>query len=398
MEWADVQRRIDAGEDAHTEFKRDIADLSGAGRTLCAFANGDGGLLVIGVDDAGTVVGVSRNPETVQERLSSFLQSGCGKPVTAECGREDAGGGWVHWINVHRHQRGYEPFSRDGRFWIRRGRATVAPSPSELQELLNAFGLVLTEKQIIPSAAVDDIDFGAVRSYMRAQGLDMEEAPQPAREDDLRNASVVDELDGVPRPTLYGLMTFGRDPQAFPHTLSLFVQCAAYGGADQAAEVLSAGEGRGRLEDQVNRAMGWFRSLGRRESYEGNHRRDIPPAPEHALREALVNAVIHRDYAITGSQVLLEVFDDRIVVTSPGALPNHMTVEQARMGGAPRSRNEMMANAMVVSGLMERRGRGWLTMRHAMRQFNGTEPDLVNDERNRLVRVTFQRSAAGPGT
>jgi hypothetical protein len=54
--------------------------------------------------------------------------------------------------------------------------------------------------------------------------------------------------------------------------------------------------------------------------------------------EAVVNAVIHRDYAITGSQVLLEVFDDRIV-TSPSALPNHITVEQARSGGAPRSRN-----------------------------------------------------------
>ena len=105
---------------------------------------------------------------------------------------------------------------------------TVAPSPSELQELLNAFGLVLTEKQIIPSATVEDIDFGAVRAYMQAQGLDLDAGPQPAREDDLRNASVVDELDGILRPTLYGLMTFGRDPQAFPHTLSLFVQCAAY--------------------------------------------------------------------------------------------------------------------------------------------------------------------------
>ena len=255
----------------------------------------------------------------------------------------------------------------------------------------NVFGFVLTEKQIIPSATVEDIDFGAVRAYMQAQGLDIDEGPQPAREDDLRNASVVDELDGILRPTLYGLMTFGRDPQSFPHTLSLFVQCAAYGGEDQAAEVLSAGEGKGRLEDQVKRAMGWFRSLGRRESYEGYYRRDTPPVPEQALREALVNAVIHRDYAITGSQVLLEAFDDRIVVTSPGALPNHMTVEQARAGGAPRSRNEMMANAMVVSGLMERRGRGWLTMRQTMRKFNGTEPELVNDERNRFVRVTFQR-------
>ncbi len=254
-----------------------------------------------------------------------------------------------------------------------------------------AFGLVLTEKQIIPSATVEDIDLGAVRSFMRKQGLDPDRAPQPAREDDLRNASIVETLDGVLRPTLYGLMVFGRDPQAYPHTLSLFVQCAAYGGPDRAADVLSAGEGKGRLEDQVQRAMGWFRSLGRRETYEGIQRRDIPPVPERALREALVNAVIHRDYAITGSQVLLEAFDDRIVVTSPGTLPNHMTVDQARMGGAPRSRNEMMANAMVVGGLMERRGRGWLTMRHAMRRFNGTEPALVSDERNRFVRVTFER-------
>ncbi len=392
MNWPDVERRIAGGENARTEFKRGVGDLGGVGRTVCAFANGDGGLLVIGVDDAGGVVGVGENPETVQERLTSFLHTDCGKPVTAECGRHDAGGGWVHWIDVHHHQRGYEPFSCDGRFWIRRGRSTAAPSPSDLQELLNVFGLVLTEKQIIPSANVDDIDFGAVRSFIRAQGLDTDAAPQPAREDDLRNASIVDELDGVLRPTLYGLMVFGRDPQAYAHTLSLFVQCSAYGGPDRAAEVLSAGEGRGRLQDQVQRAMGWFRSLGRRETYDGIHRRDIPPVPELALREALVNAVIHRDYAVTGSQVMLEVFDDRVVVTSPGALPNHMTVDQARQGGAPRSRNEMMANAMVVSGLMERRGRGWLTMRHTMRRFNGTEPDLVSDERNRFVRVTFVAS------
>ena len=389
MEWPDVERRIGAGEDARTEFKRGIGDLQGVGKTLCAFANGGGGLIVIGVADRGAVVGVEANPDAVQERLASLLHTGCGKPVTAQCGRRDTGRGWVHWIEAHRHQRGYEPFAYDGRFWIRRGRATVTASPSELQELLNAFGFVLTERQVVPSATVDNIDFSAVYSFMKAQGLDTEREPQPAREDDLRNAGVIDELDGVLRPTLYGLMVFGRDPQMYAHTLSLFVQCCSYAGVDQAADVLSAAEGRGRLEDQVHRAMGWFRSLGRRELYRGLYREDIPLVPENALREALVNAVIHRDYAITGSQILLEVFYDRIVVTSPGTLPNHMTVEQARRGGAPRSRNEMMANAMVVRRLMERRGRGWLTMRQAMTRFNGTEPELVNDERNRLVRVTF---------
>ncbi len=394
MEWPDVQRRIAGGEDARTEFKHRLGDLRRVGRTVCAFANGDGGLVVIGVDDAGAVVGDEENPETVQERLLSFLQTGCGKARDRGVRQARVRG------RVGALDRRAPPSARIRAVLLRRrvldqtrwehGGAVS----SELEELLNAFGLVLTERQIIPSATVDDIDFGAVRAFMRAQGLDPDEAPQRAREDDLRNGSIVDELDGVARPTLYGLMVFmvfGRDPQAYAHTLSLFVECTAYGGTDQSGEVLSAGEGKGRLQDQVQRAMGWFRSLGRRETYEGIRRIDVPPAPEAALREALVNAVIHRDYAITGSQVLLEVFDDRIVVTSPGALPNHMTVDQARKGGAPRSRNEMMANAMVVGGLMERRGRGWLTMRHAMRRFNGTEPELVSDERNRFVRVTFER-------
>ena len=399
MEWLDILQRIEAGEDARTEFKRGLSDFSSIGKTLCAFANGDGGLLVLGVDDSGGIVGAKEDTEAVQERLTSFLQNGCGRPITAECSRHLTENRWVHWIDVRRHQRGYEPFSTDGRFWVRRGRSTVAPSPSELQELFNAFGLVLTEQQAVSSATADDIDVNAFRAFMRSQGKQIDDDPQPNFDNDLRNASVCDWLDQVLRPTLYGLMVFGRDPQGHRHTASLFIQCAAYAGADRAADVLSAGEGKGRLDEQVTRSVGWLRSLGRQEIYRGLYRIDRALVPESALREALVNAVIHRDYALTGSQVLLEVFSDRIDVTSPGTLPNHMTVEQARSGGAPRSRNEMMANAMVVHQLMERRGRGWLLMRHAMRSFNGTEPELLNDKEDRFVRVSFllDPDSAEPG-
>ena len=390
MEWSEVLRRIEGGEDAKTEFKRGLGDLKAIGRTLSAFANGGGGLVVIGVDDTGTVTGVREATEDVQERLTSFLHSGCGRPITATCGRHRTDDGWVHWVEVLRHLRGYEPFNYDGRFWIRRARATVAPSPSELQELFNAFGLVLTEKQMVSSAVVDDIDVGAFRSFLAAQGMPTDRAPQPGLEKDLRNALVCGRLDRVLRPTLYGLMVFGRDPQGHPHTGSFFIQCAAYAGVDRAAEVTSAGEGKGRLGDQVQRAMGWFRSLGRQETYGGLYRTDRPPVPEAVLREALVNAVIHRDYALAGSQVLLEVFRDRVDVTSPGTLPNHLTVDEATGGGAPRSRNELMANAMVVRQLMERRGRGWLLMRAGMRRFNGTEPGLISSEGGRYTRVTFR--------
>ena len=389
MEWLDVLRRIEAGEDERTEFKRGLGDGSAVCKALCAFGNGEGGLIVLGVESA-MIVGVREDPESVQERLTDFLQTGCSVPVSARCGRHQDPSGWVHWIEVPRQPRGFEPLHCGGRFWIRRLRSSVEPSPSERQELFNYFGFMLTEEQVIRAADPDDIDLGAFRAFLHAQGLDADEEPQPSVVEDMRNAGILVESDGRLVPTLYGVMVFGRDPQNHPQTSSFFVQCAAYSGTDSGADVISVGESKGRLEDQIHRSLGWFASLGRREIYRGVLRADGRQDLVRALREALVNAVIHREYAITGSPVLFEVFSDRIDVTSPGALPNHMEVESVRSGSRPRSRNESMAHAMVVARLMERRGRGWPVMRRAMREFNGTEPELDNEERGKLVRVRFR--------
>ena len=390
LSFVSVQDRIASGEDEYTEFKRKIGrDLSGVGKTLCAFANGPGGLLVIGLDDAGDVIDGVEDSDRIQERLTSFLESGCNQPISAELGRSDLDCGWIHWVNVQRHQRKTEPFRYKGEYWIRRGRSSVASSPSERQELFNAFGFVMTEEQVITSATTDAIDLESFLSFMRSQGLRPDEEPILPTEVDMCNSRVCAEIDGVLRPTLFGLMVFGKAPQLHPYTTSFFIQCAAYAGLDQAAAELSVAEGRGRLDEQVDRALDWFRSLGHRVTYEGILRTDIPLIPQDVLREALVNAVIHRDYAIIGGRVHLDVFLDRITVTSQGSLPNHMTVAQACGGGTPRSRNEMMANAMVVRRRMERRGRGWPMMCRRMREFNGTEPTMVNIKEGGFVRVTF---------
>ena len=108
-----------------------------------------------------------------------------------------------------------------------------------------------------------------------------------------------------------------------------------------------------------------------------------------------MNAAVHRDYAITGSKILLEVFDRRIDITNPGALPNHMTVDRVRAGANPRSRNESIAHFMSAMGFMEQRDRGWLIMRREMGAFNGTEPELMQDERNKFVGVTFRLAPGG---
>ena len=102
MEWLDVLRRIETGEDDATEFKRGLGDGSAVCRALCAFGNGEGGLIILGVVDPGIIVGVKENAESVQERLTGFLQTGCSVPISARSGRHEDPKGWVHWIEVPR--------------------------------------------------------------------------------------------------------------------------------------------------------------------------------------------------------------------------------------------------------------------------------------------------------
>ena len=392
MEWAEVLKRIKAGENRTTEFKKEFGrDLSKKiGPAICAFANGEGGLVILGVDDSGSVDGLAGDPREAHEWLTNFLQTGCNAPVWAHCGRREVGDNrWVHWIEVPR-IRGLEPLRYGRRYYIRRECSSVEPSPRELQELFNVFGLVLTEKQIIEAAGVRDIDIEEFRSFQRRSGIETEEEPQPSDEDDLRNARVVAEADGELHPTLYGLMVFGKSPQMHPQTGNFWIKCAAYAGADRASGDILVGDAKGRLVEQAQRALGWMEALGRTETYDGVFRQERPLIPRNVLREALVNAVAHRDYALTGSSVMFEVFSDRVEVTSPGTLPNHMTADSVINGSLPRSRNEWMANAMVDYRLMERRGRGWPLMRREMRDFNDTDPELVNSADGKFVRVTFR--------
>ena len=388
MEWLDVLRRIETGEDERTEFKRGLGDLSAVGKAICAFANTEGGVLILGVTDAQQIVGVRESPERVQERLASFLQTGCSTPANARVGRHRDPIGWVHWLEVPS-QRGFEPLLFGGRVWVRRGRSSVQPSPTELQELYNAFGYILTEERTIEAATPGNIDLQVFRAYLEKIGLDIEAHPQPEREDDLRNRGVITEMGGGLHPTLYGLLAFGKEPQSYPQTRNFRVECVAYEGNDRASTVLQVTDATGRLDEQVRGAVRWFLSLGRFETYRGLVRVDRSLLPEAALRESLVNAVVHRDYAITGSKVLVEVYQRRVDVTSPGLLPNHMSVESVRAGGHPRSRNESMANYMVVTGFMEQRGRGWPVMQRAMREFNGIDPEITQDSCAKFVRVRF---------
>ena len=391
LSWPQVLERIAHGEDQRTELKRWQGFPKKVAEAVCAFANSDGGLLILGVDDAGETLGVDEDPQEVQERLTSLLHSGLNAPVQASLGSHLADGErWIHWLSVRRYH-GPEPLRHGHRIFIRRGRSSVEPSPAELQELFNLFGFIITEEQIIPGSSPSDLDLEVFESFLRRLGLDPDEEPRIDPVDDLRNRGVVRLENKEPRLSLYGLLCFGRQPQRFAPTRGSWIHMTAYSGLDRTGEVILSGEAKGRLDEQVERALGWIKALGIREEYGPVRRQDRYLVPLRALREGLVNAVVHRDYAVLGSKILLEVFDDRVVVTSPGVLPNHTTVESALAGGHPRTRNELLANFMMALGHSEIRGRGLPIVVREMREFNGTRPELVNSAGGGFVRLSLRR-------
>ena len=194
-------------------------------------------------------------------------------------------------------------------------------------------GWVSTEDRWIPGASPSALDLDTYDSFLRRSGLDIDE--ESDRLDDLRNRGIVAFDDKDVRVTLYGLLCFGRQPQSFAPTRNAWVQLVAYAGDDRADETILTGEAKGRLDEQVERTLGWIKALGIREKYGEIEREDRTVVPLRALREAVVNAVVHRNYAILGAKVMVEVFTDRIDITSPGSLPNHSTVAAALAGAIP---------------------------------------------------------------
>lgn len=249
------------------------------------------------------------------------------------------------------------------------------------------------ENRPVCSATPSAVDPGVVAAFLAAQRRGAESAPSHPTNKRLMEAGILTALDGRLHPTLFGLMAFGRQPQLHAGCFSFLVACCAYGGEDRASEVLLVGEANGRLDDQIERCLGWMRSLGWGERYDGIRRADLHPVPPVVVREALANAVAHRDYGIKGSKVMLEVFSDRLVVTSPGALPCGATPDSVVPGGAPKPRNPRMVEALMARRFMTGRGSGWPRLRDAMAEFNGTAPELVSEE-GQFTRVTLRLGVA----
>jgi ATP-dependent DNA helicase RecG len=215
----------------------------------------------------------------------------------------------------------------------------------------------------VDGATLDDLDLEAVDGYLRA----LYEPGAPARRDHYLRSLKCVEAGGV--PTVSGLLLFGGDPQRwFPDAR---ISAVRFPGASVSGEFADRKEIGGNLLQQLDHAMTFAPAPARISGVERIER----GIPDVVLREALVNALSHRDYR-AASQVRLFVFSDRLEIISPGGLLNHLTLDSIRIAGISLRRNPVISSLLARARRQESLGIGIPEMIARMRARGLPEPEF----------------------
>lgn len=314
--------------------------------TLTAFANTRGGTLVLGVRRRGQVEGVPDPDKAIARVLDAAWQAE--PPLTRSIPLPQAVQVDGHTVVVVEVPPGLaHAYRLRGRFLGRRGSENVPLDANALRQLLLARGEVTFESLPVRGATLDDLDLEAVQAYAarveRFVGLSPEEV--------LRRRGCMTPQGEI---TYAGILLFGRNPQQFLPSAQILI--ARYPGREMGDTFLRQVVD-GPLPRQIVQAEAFLVDNMRRGAVmRGLIREETLEYPREAVREAIVNAVAHRDYSIRGAEIQVFMFSDRIEVHSPGRLPGHVTLENILHERF--SRNEVIVQVLSDMGFIERLGYG----------------------------------------
>ncbi|HXF63362.1 MAG TPA: ATP-binding protein [Caldilineaceae bacterium] len=329
------------------------ADPELMAETLTALANTDGGTLILGMDAEGRLGDIF-----VEEDASDALQAAlrlCRPPVRTDWQQQQVPGGTIVILRVARSGELHSLW--DGRVLVRKGAENRPVDSADIDQLLANRPSGDFELQEVPGAAREDLDEDVIDDYLeRRQKRNPRSSVLP--KDKLLQQ--IGALTDQRTPTVSGLLLFGKEPQLFlPQSRAIFVRFADI---QPRGPQGSFGYGRreellGPLPQIIDRA--WrviWEEMDKRAVVRGLHRQEETEYPQSAVREALVNAVAHRDYRLTGRSIEIRMYTDRLEVTSPGGLPAHITLDN--IIEEHYSRNPRLVNGLYQWGYIEELGLG----------------------------------------
>lgn len=388
----ELRHIISGGETTTIELKLAPPRPTELAERLCGMANGQGGLVIIGVEDASLkIVGVQDARVAVDVALRAARQI---QPVLILDPPEPeiyvVDGKSLVVVSVPPNRGPL--YQSSGVCWIRRSTHTMPLTVSEMLEIANDRGLVSWELQPARKATMHDINPERVKSYLNRRSA---QSGRSARLDDLEKVLVgmdcaIVTNTGEIKPTNAGILFFGYEPQqSVPQSE---VVCVIYRDELGVGGYVDRRIITGTLQELIDEAetfLSKYIAVGAK--IEGWKRIDLPEYPIEALREAIVNAVVHRDYSRVGESMRIFYYSDRIEIHNPGLLLPGITVEQMSRGEVmSKLRNRTMAGLLRdIPGYMERVGSGVRLMLDEMRRMKLPAPEFR--EMSEFV-VTFRNA------
>lgn len=352
MNVEELKELIAAGESETLEFKRTTGQRSRAMETLCAMLNGKGGSVVFGVSDNGRLTGQEISPATlrqVQAELARIQPAPFADVETVPIGD----GGWNALVITVPGRTGVYTF--DGRAYVRQGPTTARMAKEQYERLLleQNHGARRWEKLPASGFDLDDLDTAEILRTVD-EAVRRERLEDPGSRDP-RNILLGMGLIEDDRLLNAAVVLFGKPAAFLPSYTQCLLKMARFAGTDK-DEFLDNRQENGNAFDLFIRAQRFLRdhlpvaSRFQTDSYE---RTDIPIFPTAAVREALANAICHRDYASGAGSVDVALYADRLEITNTGTLHFGMTV--ADLGRAHKSMlwNPLIAQAFYRRGIIE---------------------------------------------
>ncbi|MBN1612583.1 MAG: putative DNA binding domain-containing protein [Polyangiaceae bacterium] len=327
-----IRQQLAAGEDTFAEFKevRLVGNAIVSPNTeqfageLVALANAEGGCIFLGVDDTGVIQGVAKGSLDAVERWAvNIATNNCDPPIRPVIRkvRIPIGEDENAQILLVQVRRGlYVHRTTGGRWLLRVGSTKRDLTSQELARLLQQRGRAFVfDEQPVLSAAVDDLSDATLVEYFGRTKLPMDEL--------LRNTRVaISDEEGLTRPTVAGLLVFGAQPQH--HLASACIDAAVYRSTSlDSDDLVHSQRIDGTVVEQIDDAVAFVQRFMLMPARKDVGRQDFPQYALGAVHEAIVNAVAHRDYSISGSRIRLFLYSDRMEIYSPGGLPNTITLE-----------------------------------------------------------------------
>ena len=348
MNATELRNRIEGGENIHTEFKETLPNREAIAKSIVCFANTDGGQLIVGVSDSGEACGVADLDGTMRT-VDDVAFNRCEPPITIVQETVESNDKRVLVVNIP--QGGQRPYrTGSGQYYIRSTNRCRQASREELLRLFQATESIYYDETVVFRATYKALNLDYFEEFLKTY-MDI-----TASEEELKNYLKNLRLAGDDAPTFTGLLSFGKKPQDFFPTAKIIATYIP--GTDISIPPADKKDIHGKIPEMIDDARRYMRLYLREahqiRGFESELRFELPEA---ALREAVVNAVAHRDYTIN-APIRLLIFQDRIEFRTPGKLPNTVTIERIRLGGAHVLKNPTIYNLLARMGLVTDLGSG----------------------------------------